>query len=146
MPDEGNFDPPSSQLYREGYLNFISTTKMGEKLENTRKKKRDGRKNLTFFISLQLKYIDLTKVLVIFPSTLFSEKMLFFISSSGTLVCKRSASCQCLEPTCPCHDSYGPPVISVLGTHTLWPHGLPSLRPRPQGLVVFTPLRLKTNS
>lgn len=42
MPDEGNLDPPSSQLYHEGYLNFISTTKMGEKLENT-KKKKDGR-------------------------------------------------------------------------------------------------------
>lgn len=39
MPDEGNLDPPSSQLYHEGYLNFISTTKMGEKLENTKKKK-----------------------------------------------------------------------------------------------------------
>lgn len=40
MPDEGNLDPPSSQLYHEGYLNFISTTKMGEKLENTKKKKK----------------------------------------------------------------------------------------------------------
>lgn len=43
MPDEGNLDPPSSQLYHEGYLNFIRTTKMGEKLENTKKKKKDGR-------------------------------------------------------------------------------------------------------
>ena len=47
MPDEGNLDPPSSQLYHEGYLNFISTTKMGENLENT-KKKRDRRKKFDF--------------------------------------------------------------------------------------------------
>lgn len=79
MPDEGNLDPPSSQLYHEGYLNFISTTKMGEKLENTKKKKKkDGTENLTFLISLQLEYIDLTKVLVIFLSTPISEKNAFF--------------------------------------------------------------------
>lgn len=73
MPDEGNLDPPSSQLYHEGYLNFISTTKMCEKLENT-KKKADWRENLTFPISLQWEYMDLTKVLVIFLSTPASEK------------------------------------------------------------------------
>lgn len=51
MPDEGNLDPPSSQLYHEGYLNFISTTKMGEKLENTKRKKRWERKfDLSHFI------------------------------------------------------------------------------------------------
>lgn len=38
MPDEGNLDLPSSQLYHEGYLNFISTTKMGENLDNMKKK------------------------------------------------------------------------------------------------------------
>lgn len=76
MPDEGNLDLPSSQLYHEGYLNFISTTKMGEKLEIWKKKKRgrDVRENLTFLISLQLEYIDLTKVLVIFLSTPISER------------------------------------------------------------------------
>lgn len=68
---------------------------------------------MTFFISLQLECIDLTNVLVIFPSTLISEKMLFFISSSGTLVCKRSASCRYFEPMCPCHNSHGPPLISA---------------------------------
>lgn len=70
MPDEGNLDLPSSQLYHEGYLNFISTTKMGENLDNMKKKKggRDGRENLTFLISPQLEYIDLTKGLVIFLS------------------------------------------------------------------------------
>lgn len=52
MPDEGNLDPPSSQLYHEGYLNFINTTKMCEELENT-KKRADWRENLTFPISLQ---------------------------------------------------------------------------------------------
>lgn len=70
MPDEGNLDPPSLQLYHEGYLNFISTTKMGEKLDNKKKKKE----NLTFLISLQLQYIDLTEILVIFLSTPNSEK------------------------------------------------------------------------
>lgn len=52
MPDEGNLDPPSSQLYHEGYLNFISTTKMGEKLENTKRKKGWERKfDLSHFIA-----------------------------------------------------------------------------------------------
>lgn len=75
MPDEGNLDPPSSQLYHERYLNFISTTKMGEKLENTKKKMRE---NLTFLSSLQVEYIDLAKLLVIFLSALISKRNAFF--------------------------------------------------------------------
>lgn len=57
MPDEGNLDPPSSQLYHEGYLNFISTTKMGEKLDNTKKKKKkrwDRKFDLSHFIAARI--------------------------------------------------------------------------------------------
>lgn len=55
MPDEGNLDPPSSQLYHEGYLNFISTTKMCEKLENTKKKGGLERKfDLSHFIAVRI--------------------------------------------------------------------------------------------
>lgn len=52
MPDEGNLDPPSLQLYHEGYLNFISTTKMGEKLDNKKKKKRKS--DLSHFIAVTI--------------------------------------------------------------------------------------------
>lgn len=54
MPDEGNLDPPSSQLYHEGYLNFISTTKMGEKLENTKKKRMGEKFDLSHFIAAKI--------------------------------------------------------------------------------------------
>lgn len=37
-----------------------------------------GEKNLTFLISLQVEYIDLTKVLAIFLSTPISEKNALF--------------------------------------------------------------------
>lgn len=51
MPDEGNLDLPSSQLYHEGYLNFISTTKMGENLDNMKKKKGRERWERKFDLS-----------------------------------------------------------------------------------------------
>lgn len=48
VPDEGNLDPPSSQLHHDGYLHFISTTKMGEKLDNALEKRT--KEYLTFIV------------------------------------------------------------------------------------------------
>lgn len=52
MPDEGNSDPSSLQLYHEGYLNFISTTKMGEQL--IQKKKKERKFDLSHFIAVRI--------------------------------------------------------------------------------------------
>lgn len=48
VPDEGNLDPPSSQLHHDGYLHFISTTKMGEKLDSALEKRT--KEYLTFIV------------------------------------------------------------------------------------------------
>lgn len=90
VPDEGNLDPPSSQFHHDGYLHFITTTKMGEKLDNTLKKNQrvfdlysiTGTRIHSLIYQAFNEY-QLSKILVIFFSD-SQEKKLYFQHPQNT--------------------------------------------------------------